>query len=157
MVAGLEVFVVPSYRNVEEFLDRLAVQRMINARHGQPKHSSPKGWPCTRESFSEFNRQSRNFQHSPFLLYSWDVTARQRLILQRLFPKSRVKGKGMLYTGLESSVREWKIVSPLIHPPINVIEKLCRRMNNGDTILTLWNLIRIKFTTNIFLFLLYFL
>ena len=26
------------------------------------------GWPCTRESFSEFNRQSRNFQHSRFLV-----------------------------------------------------------------------------------------
>ena len=25
------------------------------------------GWPCTRESFSEFNRQSRYVQHSPFL------------------------------------------------------------------------------------------
>ena len=26
------------------------------------------GWPCTRESFSEFDRQSRNFQHSRFLV-----------------------------------------------------------------------------------------
>ncbi len=26
------------------------------------------GWPCIRESFSEVNRQSRNFQHSRFLL-----------------------------------------------------------------------------------------
>ena len=24
------------------------------------------GWPCTGESFSEFNRQSRKVQHSPF-------------------------------------------------------------------------------------------
>ena len=28
------------------------------------------GWPCNRESFSEFNRQSRNFQHSLSLLSS---------------------------------------------------------------------------------------
>ena len=26
---------------------------------------SMEGWPMTGESFSEFNRQSRNFQHSP--------------------------------------------------------------------------------------------
>lgn len=27
---------------------------------------SKEGWPCTGESFSEFNRQSRKVQHSPF-------------------------------------------------------------------------------------------
>ena len=28
--------------------------------------SREEGWPCTGESFSEFNRQSRKVQHSPF-------------------------------------------------------------------------------------------
>ena len=36
------------------------------------------GWPCTRESRRDFNRESLNFQHSLCLVSLWwDVTARQ--------------------------------------------------------------------------------
>ena len=52
-----------------------ATEAPITIFHFTPRHCAPRravlamdGGPCTRQSFSEFNRQSRDFQHSRFLV-----------------------------------------------------------------------------------------
>ena len=56
---------------MKSWLEAVSNSRMIQAAvNHEEEEEALEGWPCNRESFSEFNRLSRNFQHSLSLLSS---------------------------------------------------------------------------------------
>ena len=78
--------------------------------------ASQRGWPSTRESFSEFNHQSRNFQHSLSLgFYSWDVTARPKI------KETKMERMNGCWTWMESHAKTLSIIlSFRFHPTLVV-------------------------------------